>query len=67
MDCSIYAIGLWYDHINSDLKVETIYTLNWGHKFYNPHSPLCHTLSQKVEPPPPLIREVIYEWPLKLL
>ena len=27
----------------------------WCHKFCYPPSPLCHILSQKVEPPPPLI------------
>ena len=38
--------------INSDLKVETVYTL------------YLSVMSQKVEPPSALMRNIILEWPL---
>ena len=53
---------LMYDVI---LKVETVNTLMWCHKFYNPPPNSVKSCHKKLNPLPPLMRDVIYEWPLR--
>ena len=62
---SIYFTS--FSSISYYSNVVIVYTLHlsvMSQILHPPPSPHCHILSQKVEPPPPWMRDVIYEWPL---